>query len=183
VRREAAHALGCQRCKVSPVQRDLVAPLIEIALSDKSPRVRREAVGRLGEQPPDPRAAIALRTILSQQAGRQLWNAAHWALRRHNPASPAPADLVAPMIERALSDERLRVRRDMTRGLGAQPPDPRIAAVLRAVLSRETDRESLAVAHRALMRHDPEYRQAHIEKCKASRRASSLSAGSTPAAE
>src|SRR5262249_870082 len=69
----AAHSLGCQECKVSPVQVDLVPPLIEIALSDTSARVRREAVARLEALPPDPRVAVALRKILSQEPGRQLW--------------------------------------------------------------------------------------------------------------
>jgi uncharacterized protein YndB with AHSA1/START domain len=177
VRRAAAHSLGCQRCKASPVQVDLVTPLIEIALSDRSARVRTEAVRRLGEQPPDSRAAVALRTIVSQKTGRQLWSSAHRALLRHDTASPVPADLVAPVIQQALSNERLRVRRDATRWLGEQPPDPRIAAALRTVLGRETDPKSLGTAHQALMRHDEEYRQAHIEKCKARSRARSLPVG------
>jgi uncharacterized protein YndB with AHSA1/START domain len=183
VRYAAAHSLGCQRCKVSPVQVDLITPLIEIALSDKSPRVRREAVCRLGELPPDPRAAVALHTILGQETGRQLWMSTHRALMRHDKVSPMPSDLVAPMIEKALSGEHVQVRRDATRWLGGLPPEPRIAAVLRTALSRETNPESLEVAHRALMRHDPEYRQAHIEKLKARSRAVSMSAMSTPAAE
>jgi uncharacterized protein YndB with AHSA1/START domain/HEAT repeat protein len=183
VRYAAAHSLGCQECKVSPVQVDLVPPLIEIALSDKSARVRREAVIRLCGLPPDPRAVAALQTILSGETGRRLWMWAHRALMRHDKVSPVPVDLISPMIQRVLSGEHLQVRRDATRWLGVQPPDPRIAVVLRTVLSRETNRESLEVVHRALMRHDQAYRQAHIEKCKARCRASSLSAMSTPSAE
>jgi uncharacterized protein YndB with AHSA1/START domain len=183
VRYSAAHSLGCQECKVSPVQVDLVPPLIEIALSDKSARVRREAVARLEALPPDPRVAVALQKILSQEPGRRLWMWAHRVLMRHDKVAPVPVDLVTPMIQRALSGEHPQVRRDATRWLGAQPPDPRFSVALRTVLSRETNRESLEVAQRALMRHDPEYRQAHIEKCIARSRALSRSAMSTPPAE
>jgi HEAT repeat protein len=168
VRRAAAHSLGCQRCKVCPVQVDLVPSLIEIALSDASPGVRREAVGRLGELPPDPRAAVALRTILSRETGRQLWNSAHWALRRHDNAGPSPSDLVAPLIQRLLSDPRLGVRRDAARYLGLYPSEPRITAALRTSLSRETDRGVRMAAHLSAMRLDEEYRQAQIEKRRAS---------------
>jgi hypothetical protein len=80
---------------------------------------------------------------------------------------PEPSDLIAPLIRRALSDESARVRREAVRGLGAQPPDPRIAEALRTFMSRETDRKSLMAAHRALVRHDEEYRRAHNEKRKA----------------
>jgi HEAT repeat protein len=175
VRRAAAHSLGCQRCKACPVQVDLVAPLVEIALSDASPGVRREAVGRLGELPPDPRAAAALQTILSRETGRQLWNSAHWALKRHDSAAPEPSDLAAPLIEKVLTDARLGVRRDAARCLGHLAPDPRIAAALRTVLSRETDRELLFAAHQSAMRQDEEYRQAHIASRRTKDRAASPS--------
>src|SRR5262249_7425110 len=164
VRSAAAHSLGCQRCKSAPLETDLIGPLLEIALGDAHPRVRREALYRLCELPPDLRAAAALQTILRRETGRQVWSAAHRALGRHAGASPAPVDLVAPMIRNALAGEHPQIRRDAIRWLGCQPANPRIAAVLRTVLEREASGESRAVAHRALMRHDAAYRQAHVER-------------------
>jgi HEAT repeat protein len=86
VRRVALHSYSCQRCKASPLQGDMVAPLIEHALSDANKRVRCVAIYGLGVQPPDARAAAALKTILEQETDRDLRRAAHEALQRHDPA-------------------------------------------------------------------------------------------------
>jgi HEAT repeat protein len=64
VRREAVHALGCERCKPSPLHTDGTAFLIERALHDVSIKVRREAVSGLKMLQPDFRTARALHTIL-----------------------------------------------------------------------------------------------------------------------
>jgi hypothetical protein len=85
VRRVAVHSLGCQRCKVMPLRLDLVAFLVERAAADDNIRVRREAVSGLSLQPPDPRAAEALRTILGAQTDRELRRLAHHALKHHDP--------------------------------------------------------------------------------------------------
>ena len=84
VRREAVHALGCERCKPSPLHTDGTAFLIERALHDTSIKVRREAVSGLGMLQPDARAASALRTILDQDRDRDLLRLAHRALRHHD---------------------------------------------------------------------------------------------------
>jgi HEAT repeat protein len=82
VRRLALHALGCQGCKVCPLTVDVVAHLVEHALRDRSPRVRRVAAHQLGCQPPDARAAEALRTILAQEFDPKLLSRARWALQQ-----------------------------------------------------------------------------------------------------
>jgi HEAT repeat protein len=88
VRRLALHALGCQGCKVCPLNVDIVAPLVTLALTDKSIRVRRVAVHQLSCQPPDTRAVQALETILAQETDAKLLSRAQWALTRQRPGLP-----------------------------------------------------------------------------------------------
>lgn len=95
VRREAVHALGCERCKPSPLHTDGTAFLIERALEDASIKVRREAVSGLGMLQPDQRAAAALRTILDQDTDRDLLKLAHRALRHHDAAYRRTTDAQA----------------------------------------------------------------------------------------
>ena len=83
VRRLALHALGCQRCKVCPLDVDTVSHLITAATKDKSQQVRRVAVHLLGCQPPDARAAQALETILAQATDPKLRSRAQWAFQQH----------------------------------------------------------------------------------------------------
>ncbi len=95
VRREAVHALGCERWKPSPLHTDGTAFLIERALHDTSVKVRREAVSGLGMLQPDARAAGALRTILDQDGDRDLLRLAHRALRYHDAAYRRTTDAQA----------------------------------------------------------------------------------------
>lgn len=83
VRRLALHALGCQGCKVCPLQADTVTPLIECATSDSSIRVRRVAVHLLGCQPPDKRIRLTLESILQTDTDTQIRSRAEWALSKH----------------------------------------------------------------------------------------------------
>lgn len=66
VRRLALHSLLCQQCKECPFEGDFTAPVVECALNDKSLRVRRIAVGALGELPSDARISKALEAIMEQ---------------------------------------------------------------------------------------------------------------------
>jgi HEAT repeat protein len=86
VRRAAVHALLCQRCKPCPLTSDLMDFLVQVALEDRSARVRGEAVWGLGAQPRDPRAAAALKRILRQETHPDLLRGAHEALTRQDPA-------------------------------------------------------------------------------------------------
>ncbi len=97
VRRFAVHALGCVRCKTSPVDIDLVGFLTSVASrSDESPKVRREAIYALSLQSPDPRASAALKLVLERESDSELRKAAHRVLRLHDPEF------------RRLTDERAR---------------------------------------------------------------------------
>jgi HEAT repeat protein len=73
--------------------------------------------------------------------------------------SPLHGDTIAFLVERALSDPSVKVRREAVGGLSLHPPDPRAAAALRRLLEEETDRELRRSAHYALKRHDLEYRR------------------------
>jgi HEAT repeat protein len=91
VRSAAVHAIACQRCKASPLQTDVVAHLIERALTDVSIRVRRKAAHHLGLQPRDSRAVAALRTILEQESDRKLLFCAEWALQQQEGMWTSPS--------------------------------------------------------------------------------------------
>lgn len=82
VRRLALHAIGCQACKATPLQFDLIGPLHQRALRDPSIRVRRAAAHMLGNQPPDPRATEALGATLSEERDAKLQGIGRWALAR-----------------------------------------------------------------------------------------------------
>jgi len=81
VRRHAVHAVGCQRCKATPLPIDIEAALVERALHDSSPRVRRVAVHQLGLQPHDPRAIKALVRLVAESRDVGLVSRARHALR------------------------------------------------------------------------------------------------------
>lgn len=87
VRRLALHALGCQGCKVCPLQADTVAPLVECAMTDSSIRVRRVAVHLLGCQPLDSRIQSALETILQSDTDAKIRSRAQWAISKYHVAS------------------------------------------------------------------------------------------------
>lgn len=85
VRRIAAHALMCQRCKPAPLGEDVVPLLVRLALDDASPRVRSSALWGLGQQPADARAIEALTAVLRDETSPDLRTAAHHALRLQSP--------------------------------------------------------------------------------------------------
>lgn len=68
IRRMALHSLGCQPCKITPLQTctDYLPQIIEVALHDSSVQVRRHAVYTLSEYQNDPRALLALQTMQAQ---------------------------------------------------------------------------------------------------------------------
>lgn len=84
VRRLALHALGCQGCKVCPLDVDIVAHLTDLAQNDPGIRVRRVAVHQLGCQPPDSRAIKTLETLLAQETDTKLLSRARWALAQQH---------------------------------------------------------------------------------------------------
>jgi HEAT repeat protein len=88
VRRHAVHSWGCQGCKVTPLQADIVGLLIESALHDPSIRVRRVATHQLGLQPPDPRAIAALERILQSSNDVKLRSRAEFALQMQTTGNP-----------------------------------------------------------------------------------------------
>jgi HEAT repeat protein len=79
----ALHSLSCATCKLVPLQHDedLVAFVIERALTDPSVNVRRHATTALGSFCQDPRATRALQRLAAQDADRAVRRNAQRALR------------------------------------------------------------------------------------------------------
>jgi HEAT repeat protein len=100
-----------------------LAPLRRLA-NDPVPRVRRMALHVLSCEPCKP-APLSL---------------------------PAGDDLVALLVERALADPSINVRRHATAGLGGYCHDRRAIAALQTLLARETDPALLRNARWALPR-------------------------------
>ena len=82
VRRCALHALVCDGCKTCPLGADVVAPLVNCALTDRSLAVRRRAVFYLGRSPAagDARAHQTLQMILERDRDPILLGRARRAL-------------------------------------------------------------------------------------------------------
>ncbi len=87
VRRLAVHALGCQRCKRTPLDFDVVALLIDTLNHDPSIKVRQVAAHMLGNQAlpdhADPRAITALTHIAATSSNLKLRSNAVWSLAQH----------------------------------------------------------------------------------------------------
>ncbi len=86
VRRLALHALSCQRCKVCPLEVDIIGSLSRLALEDSSIQVRRVAVHQLGCQPPDARAIETLKSVIANDTDAKLLSRARWAISQHQEA-------------------------------------------------------------------------------------------------
>jgi HEAT repeat protein len=82
VRRHAVHSIGCQGCKQTPLNVDIVALLIERMEHDENSRVRQVAAHMLGNQPTDARAISSLRQIVSLAQDPKLLSRAKWSLER-----------------------------------------------------------------------------------------------------
>jgi hypothetical protein len=82
VRWAALHSLSCEACKLAPIATndDLVELVIELALYDPSIRVRRAATYGLGGDCHDPRAVVALQTLLAHETDAAILRGARWAL-------------------------------------------------------------------------------------------------------
>ena len=88
VRRLAVHAIGCQRCKHTPLDIDVVALLIDTINHDPSVKVRQVAAHMLGNQAlnhgaADPRAIAALTHAAAVSSNAKLRSNANWSLAQH----------------------------------------------------------------------------------------------------
>ena len=75
---------------MQPLSIDVVAALIERALNDSSPRVRRVAVHQLGLQPRDARAIEVLKRVIAESQDAGLVSRAAHALSQQHAAAEAP---------------------------------------------------------------------------------------------
>lgn len=83
VRRAALHALGCDGCKLTPLNCavDIVELAVHQSRNDPSVQVRRHAVSELGARTRDPRATAALRRVLAEESDRDMVRIAKRSLR------------------------------------------------------------------------------------------------------
>ncbi len=97
VRRMALHVLICDACKLAPLQpaEDVLAHVIDHALTDPSINVRRHATTALGNFCADRRAVLALEMLLAQETDPTLIRQARWALRRQTGASGAAGNRIS----------------------------------------------------------------------------------------
>jgi len=90
VRRNALHSLSCHDCKAVPLGVDVIGPLVDAALTDRSLAVRRRAWQYLVGQPPDARVVAAARSVLGSETDQALLRRAHRALDWHTAGMPTP---------------------------------------------------------------------------------------------
>lgn len=83
VRRLAAHAIGCQRCKTRPLSVDIIGLLGRVARRDPVRRVRRVALHLLGTQSKSLRVRRALQAALRRETDPQTRFVITWGLSRH----------------------------------------------------------------------------------------------------
>ena len=84
VRRLAAHAIGCQRCKAGPLSVDVIGLLGKLARRDASLRVRRVALHLLGTQPRSLRVRKVLQAALRRETALKTRFVIAWGLSRHS---------------------------------------------------------------------------------------------------
>ncbi len=88
VRRSALHSLHCDRCKPAPLTFDMVPELLDVAQHDRSPRIRRNALGLLQNKKPDARIVPVMQAILAAEKDEHVRRHATLALERHQLAEP-----------------------------------------------------------------------------------------------
>jgi len=82
VRRSALHSLHCDRCKPAPLTFDMVPELLDVAQHDRSPRIRRNALGLLQNKKPDARIVPVMQAILAVEKDERLRTHAQIVLER-----------------------------------------------------------------------------------------------------
>lgn len=84
VRRNALHSLACQGCKACPLTGDILAPIMDAALHDRSIVVRRRALQYLVGQKRDGRAMAVAQQVLASESDLVLLRRAERVLAWHN---------------------------------------------------------------------------------------------------
>jgi len=83
VRRLAAHAIGCRRCKDRALSLDVIGLLGKVARRDPVLRVRRVALHLLGTQPSNLRVRRVLQAALRTKTDPRTRLVITWGLSRH----------------------------------------------------------------------------------------------------
>lgn len=131
-------------------QYPLLVDALIAGLEHASPRVRYNCAGAI-DHLGDDRCVEPLRRLLNDPVPRVRRMALHSLACDACKLAPlqSGADIVALLVERALEDPSINVRRHAAGGL-ARYSDPRAASALQTLVARETDPALLRIARRGL---------------------------------
>ncbi|HEX5503992.1 MAG TPA: HEAT repeat domain-containing protein [Thermomicrobiales bacterium] len=132
---------------------DAIVAALVAGLDHPSPRVRHDCAQAV-DHFADARCVGPLRRLTDDPVPRVRRVALHSLSCEECKLTPLPAggDVVATLIDHALADPSINVRRHATYGLGTRGDDPRAVAALRDLLAREPDRAIQRAARQGLRR-------------------------------
>jgi HEAT repeat protein len=135
-----------------------IAAAIE-GLSHPSPRVRQGAAGYLDHHADDSCVSKLTALALHDPVPYVRRVAIHALLCQRCKPAPLTGDVLPLLLRVAREDPTPRVRAEALWGLSQQPRDARVVQTLTTILRGETHPKVRGLAHYALKRQSPEYRQ------------------------
>jgi hypothetical protein len=125
-------------------------------LEHPHPRVRYECANFVLDHLADARCAEPLRRLIHDPVPRVRRAALHALSCDACKLAPMPArnDFLPVLLDIALNDTSIQVRRHAVYGLGGYCSDARAVTALQTLLARETDEKILHIARRALQRQE-----------------------------
>jgi hypothetical protein len=128
-------------------------------LSHPNPRVRRGAAGFMDHHADDGCVPQLVDLALHDPVPYVRRVAVHALLCQRCKPAPLSGDILPLLLRVAREDSTPRVRAEAVWGLCQQPRDARVVETLTTILRDETHPKVRGVAHSALKRQSPEYRQ------------------------
>lgn len=145
--------LAVRAAVVEAGEYDTIVAALVAGLDHPSPRVRHDCAQAV-DHFADERCVGPLRRLTDDPVPRVRRVALHSLGCEECKLTPLPAgdDVVAVLIDHALADPSINVRRHAAYGLGTRGDDPRAVAALRDLLAREPDRAIQRAARQGLRR-------------------------------
>ena len=134
-------------------------------MTHANPRIRRACADFMDHHGTD-QCILALTTTLHDPVAYVRRQALHSLGCQRCKESPLAVDAIAPLLNAALHDASIKVRREAVSNLFFQAPDQRVIPVLQNILAQESDRMMRKHAHHSLKHHDPAYRMAVAEQAR-----------------
>jgi hypothetical protein len=157
VRRDALHALLCERCKPTPLQTDVLPLMIQIFRQDANRRVRCTAAGALRRHVDRPEVCEAFRAAVVEDPSSLVRRAAVGGL----------GDDALPMLAHvAQHDPDVHVRVAAAQRLDREPYLQIACRELEAALQADARPQVKREAHLALKRLSPAYRQLAAQRAR-----------------